>query len=129
MCATQFKGAPQLKKIEIMECPYCGYKNASDKYCPDCQRTFGVEDIEREKLRRCFSSLLMHTNENEPQTCDITIDGNGFGLSTNDMLTIDKMFQFEDGTIWFHFYGADDYTDFDDIAVEDLKKIYAEVSN
>lgn len=121
------------------KCPYCEstaiekkrFKRRECWKCTECGCLFGVEDIEREKIRHWLSAILAETSEEHPMECDITIgEWDAQGLSSLELPNIVKCFQFEDGTIWFHEYGAvesdlktEKWTDFDDYDIRDLREI------
>ena len=125
---------------KTLPCPYCDAHKAAktlapDLYeCqnPDCGRIYNSEDIERETLRHRLSPLLSGTSEEEPLQCDIILEDHpgNCGLSTLEMLNIDKMFLFDDGTIWLHVDGTpnDEWEDFDDMDIEDIRTIVKELS-
>lgn len=86
-----------------------------------------------EELRHKMSALLMDTSEESPIECLITIEPEGtFGLSTNDMLKVDRVFQQpSEGIIWLRLYGDDDYVEFDDFietyGYEVMESVYNEL--
>lgn len=109
--------------MEKLYCPYCEseqFHHYGDRYeCDECGSLFDEGDIKWQNLRHAISHYLIDTDEEHP----IVFDPNGeaiigenwpetFGLSTNDMLHCDMIFQIPgDGTIWFHIDG--EYEDFE----------------
>lgn len=85
--------------------------------------------MERETLRKKFSSLLMHNDANNPKECQISLESDdAFGLSSNDLPQIVKVFQtIPEGIIHFYLEG-DCYVEFDDIDVNILEEIYQKLS-
>ena len=94
--------------------------------------TFVPEELYRtEGLRHKISALLNGTSEEHPHECEITIgESDACGLSSLELPTVIACFEMEgDGTIWFMIDGVGDWTDFDDMELEDLEKIYNELNN
>lgn len=85
--------------------------------------------MERETLRKKFSVLLMYNDANNPKECYITYEPKGtFGLSSNNLPLIVKVFQtIPEGIIYFYEKG-DCYVEFDDIDVDALEEIYQKLS-
>lgn len=86
-----------------------------------------------EELRHKMSALLMDTSEEKPIECWIPIEPEGtFGLSTNDMLKVGRVFQQpSEGIIWLRLLGDDDYIEFDDFietyGYEVMESVYNEL--
>lgn len=85
--------------------------------------------MNRETLRKKFSALLMHNDANNPRECQISLESDdAFGLSSNDLPQIVKIFQtIPEGIIYFYLEG-DCYVEFDDIDVDILEEIYQKLS-
>ena len=85
--------------------------------------------MERETLRKKFSTLLMHNDVNNPKECQILLESDdAFGLSSNDLSQIVKVFQtIPEGIIYFYLKG-DCYVEFDDIDINALEEIYKKLS-
>lgn len=78
----------------------------------------------KDDIWRKISALLMNTDEEHPIAISCNI-GNGFGLSTNDMLEVNGAFQVDgDGTMWVNIYGMSVPTDMDDLNYQDLCAVY-----
>ena len=119
--------------MEKMKCPYCGGEKfhlyeKSEYECEECGCLFDEGDIEVEGIRHEVSALLNGTSEEEPRECEIMEIGEdeACGLSSLELPMIDKAFEVEgEGTIWFHIYGEEDYRNFDEFSLSDLRKILA----
>lgn len=127
-------------------CPFCGCDDVEPDgedetgprhHCPECDRLFGDDDIERESLRHAISLLLDGTSEESQRTCSITVgEEEACGLSSLELPEVDSCFQMEgDGKMFFHIYGNTNpetgekhYTDFDDFTTPDLRAIYEGLS-
>lgn len=120
--------------MEDLYCPYCGSKefhHYGNRYeCEECNRLFDEDDIKWQELRHIISHNLIDTDEEHPFAFgdnNKPIIGENwvetFGLSTNDMFHIDKIFQIPgDGTIWFHIQGEYDKTDPTGLKWHDLEE-------
>lgn len=84
----------------------------------------------REMLRRKFSTLLIHTSEENPMKCSVKIgEKEAMGLSSLELPEVVKMFQHPiEGIIYFFIYGYKDYIEFDDLDIEDLETIYNNIA-
>jgi hypothetical protein len=85
--------------------------------------------MNRETLRKKFSALLMYNDANNPKECQIPLESDdAFGLSSNDLPQIIKVFQtIPEGIIYFYLEG-DCYVEFDDIDIDILEEIYKKLS-
>ena len=120
-------------KETIKECPYCfsGHVSLRDEehgeyYCESCECWFTETDVEVEDLRHEISHILIDTDEDNPMHCDIVVgETDAQGLSSLELPRIDKCYQMNDGTMWFHIEGTpeDDWKDFDYFVVEDMRNI------
>lgn len=106
-------------------CPFCGTE-LQGTYCSECNTVYTLEALEHQELWACLSESLAETSEESPLICGITIELEGtFGMSTLEMLEVDKIFQHSDGTMWYHIYGtpAEDWQDLDECTNDILKQI------
>ena len=106
-------------------CPPCPYCESTDTettdeesrfHCRECDRLFDRDDIRREELRHTLSPRLSGTSEKKPLEVNIPIGEHG-------VTVVDRLFLFQDGTIWFHIKGETEYRDIDTLSVTDLEKI------
>ena len=81
-----------------------------------------IENVCIEGCRHLISRHLMDTSEDNPLECDICLDTeDAIGLSTLEMLHVEKMFQDpSEGIIYFKYRGSDDVKDIDDMQTEEL---------
>ena len=115
-------------------CPYCGsrhFHQVGERYeCDECLWLFDEDDIRWQELRHEISHRLIDTDEEHPvifgdnnyvvigENWDETV-----GLSTNDMLHCDRIFQVPgDGTIWLHIDGEYDPNDPTGLAWHDIEE-------
>lgn len=115
-------------------CPYCGseqFHHYGNRYeCEECNWLFDEDDIKWQELRHTISHYLIDTDEEHPFVFgdnNKPIIGENwvetFGLSTNDMFHLDKIFQIPgDGTIWLHIEGEYDETDSTGLKWHDLEE-------
>lgn len=106
-------------------CPPCPYCESTDTettdeegrfHCRECGRLFDRDDIRREELRQTLSPRLSGTSEEKPLEVNIPIGEHG-------VTVVDRLFLFEDGTIWFRIKGETEYRDIDTLCITDLEKI------
>lgn len=103
-------------------CPYCESTNTettdeeSRFHCRECGRLFDRGDIRREELRHTLSPRLSGTSEKKPLEVNIPIGEHG-------VTVVDRLFLFQDGTIWFRIKGETEYRDIDTLSIADLEKI------
>lgn len=85
--------------------------------------------MDKENLRHKFSALLMHTDENNPLSCNVLLDDEAFGLSTLQIPKCVGVFQeSKEGIIWFIMEDCKEPIEFDDISFGDLINIYNTLS-
>jgi len=86
----------------------------------------------REKIRREISVQLSsrYVTEWSPMQVNIVIgEEESLGLSTNDMLLVEYIFQDYEGIIWIKIYGMEEPIEIDDsmFSINDLKTILKEL--
>lgn len=83
----------------------------------------------REMMHNYLSALLANTSEDNPlKCCIVLVDEKAFGLSSNDMPTIEAIWQHPiEGWIVFNMQG-DYQIDFDDMLTCDLMDILHELN-
>jgi hypothetical protein len=86
-------------------------------------KTMSEDDV-RQMIRFYFSRNLMDTSAENQMKVDIVLETDEtFGLSTNDMLRINSIWQDPcEGYIIFEFEGGN-WIDFDDLSVNELIRI------
>jgi hypothetical protein len=86
-------------------------------------KTMSEDDV-RQMIRFYFSRHLMHTSETNQMKVSIIFESDEtFGLSTNDMLRINSIWQDPcEGYIIFEFEGGN-WIDFDDLSINELIRI------
>lgn len=89
-----------------------------------------ILDYKTDELRKKFSALLADYGESNPLKCHIIIgQSEAMGIIEAQMPLVTGMFQTDkEGIIWFDIKGMEDYMEFDDIPIEDLKHIYEELT-
>ena len=106
-------------------CPSCPYCESTDTettdeegrfHCCECDHIFDTEDIRREELRHTLSPRLSGTSEEKPLEVNIPIGEHG-------VTVVDRLFLFEDGTMWFRIKGETEYMDIDTLSVTDLETV------
>ena len=87
--------------------------------------------MNREELRRKFSSILINNSEENPLECDIYLDmKDSYGLSSLDMPEIISLFQEpSEGIIWINIKGYPMPIEFDDFLEDDLEYILKQLLN
>lgn len=109
------------EKSHAPSCPDCESDDTemgfNGRYhCNRCDRLFDDEDIRREELRHTLSPMLSETSEEDPLQTDVAVEELGPSV-------IDRLFLFEDGTIWYGIRGEAEYRDIDTLSVDALEKI------
>lgn len=116
-------------------CPFCASRQVQKDghrtwYCPECQALFNAQDIERERLRSLISLHLIGTSEEKPlifRDDNIPTVGEEWpetvGLSSNDLLRVQALFLFQDGTMWYRPQGSVEWLDLDSLDNRDLANI------
>lgn len=106
-------------------CPPCPYCESTDTettdeenrfHCCECGHLFDTDDIRREELRHTLSPRLSGTSEENPLEVNIPIGEHG-------VTVVDRLFLFEDGTIWFQVKGETEYRDIDTLSIADLETV------
>ena len=106
-------------------CPPCPYCESTDTettdeedrfHCCECGRLFDRDDIRREELRHTLSPRLSGTSEEKPLEVNIPIGEHG-------VTVVDRLFLFQDGTIWFRIKGETEYRDIDTLSIADLETV------
>jgi hypothetical protein len=82
-----------------------------------------------EFYRKFLSKKLMDTNEENQLKVYIPLENDeSFGLSTLQLPTVISIWQHpSEGIIYFKFEGQDDYVEFDDMELEDIRQIIKEL--
>ena len=111
-------------------CPICGEADIEREegfrwHCHKCDALFSDEDVVIENLRHSISAMLNGTSEENPRKCDIVIgEAESQGLSELEKPHITQAFEIEgDGRIFFKADGWDEWQDFDNFSIYDLKTI------
>ena len=82
-----------------------------------------------EFYRKFLSKKLMDTNEENQLKVYIPLENDeSFGLSTLQLPTVISIWQHpSEGIIYFKFEGQDNYVEFDDMKLEDIKQVIKEL--
>lgn len=83
----------------------------------------------KEQIRHKLSAILMHTDEQHPMECNITLYSEAMGLCTSQMPNVISAFQLPtEGIIYFNIEGYEAPVEFDDLLKEDVEQILKELS-
>lgn len=96
-----------------------------NKSLEEIQEMYRALEEQESHLRQCIrerlSAILMDTSEENPLQCDIVLDSEAFGLSTNEMTRVIKLFQHpSEGIICFIIEGFEYPLDMDTFSTYDL---------
>lgn len=102
----------------------------SDENCDEETQNKTVSEIEdmysilEEAVRHNLSAKLMHTSEDNPLEVNISLEFGYCGISCAEMPTITSIFQDpSEGIIWVKYEYAGDYTELDELHIEDKIQI------
>lgn len=114
---------------ELLDTDKCPCNNGNDAD-DDGTQNKSLEELKqlyeqlRESIRHYISAKLTDTSEENPMEVSIELVFGCFGMSTLEMLNIDRIFQQPgEGIIWVRFEGDERYTEFDELDTEDLISI------